>query len=77
MWNLSSNISINKHKLYTNTISDREIHVSMEYKFKTFLYMSNIYTYMYVCMYVCVYAELITISLSLVDVTVTDLWVNK
>ena len=35
MWNLSSSISINK-QLYTNTntntISDREIHVSMEHK---------------------------------------------
>ena len=34
MWNLSSNISINKHQLYTNTISDREIHVSMEHKYE-------------------------------------------
>ena len=43
MWNLSHNISINnllsnisihKHQLYTNTISDREIHVSMEHKHK-------------------------------------------
>jgi len=32
---------------------------------------------MYVCMYVCVYAELMTISISLVDVTVVDLWENK
>ena len=40
-WNIS--ISIIKHPLYTNTISDREIHVSMEHKFKTFLYMSNTY----------------------------------
>jgi len=28
-------------------------------------------------MYVCVYAELMTISISLVDVTVVDLWENK
>ena len=30
-------IGINKHQLYTNTISDRKIHVIMEHKFETFL----------------------------------------
>ena len=44
MWNLSSSISINK-QLYTNTntISDREIHVSMEHRFKIFPSISNTY----------------------------------
>ena len=48
MWNLSSDISINnkqfvihkginKHQLYTNTISDRKIHVIMGHKFVPFL----------------------------------------
>ena len=38
------NTSINK-QLYTNTstISDREIHVSMEHRFKHFPYISNTY----------------------------------
>ena len=31
------NIVIDKHQLYTNTISDREIHVIMEHKFEPFL----------------------------------------
>ena len=52
MWNLSSIISINdvinisKNKqLYTNTntISDREIHVSRERRFKIIPYISNTY----------------------------------
>ena len=44
MWNLSSSISIKK-QLYTNTnsISDREIHVSMEHRFKIFPSISNTY----------------------------------
>ena len=46
MWNLSSSVSINK-QLYTNTntntISDREIHVSMEHRFKIFPSISNNY----------------------------------
>lgn len=43
MWNLSSNISINKYQPYSNTISDREIHVNMGQKFKTLPDISNIY----------------------------------
>jgi hypothetical protein len=41
--NLSSSVSRNKHQLCTNTISDREIHVSIEHNFKTFPYISNTY----------------------------------
>ena len=37
------NTGINKHQLYTNTISDTEIHVIMEHKFETFPYISNTY----------------------------------
>ena len=31
------NIGIGRHQLYTNAISDKDIHVITEHKFKTFL----------------------------------------
>ena len=45
MWNLSTkykykqivNIGIGRHQLYTNAVSDKDIHVITEHKFKTFL----------------------------------------
>ena len=44
MWNLSTkykykqivNIGIGRHQLYTNAVSDKDIHVITEHKFKTF-----------------------------------------
>jgi hypothetical protein len=36
-----------------------------------------IVAYEYMCMYICVYIELMTVSVSLVDVTMMDLWNNK
>jgi hypothetical protein len=36
-------MSINTHQPYTNTVSDRVIHVSLEQKFKNLPYISNVY----------------------------------
>ena len=37
------NIGIGRHQLYTNAISDKDIHVIMEHKFSTFPFISSTY----------------------------------
>jgi len=37
------NIGIGRHQLYTNAISDKDIHVITEHKFSTFPFISSTY----------------------------------